>query len=85
MTDKKFDVTIGDIVQIRPDFKTKCFAACLLTVTEVKSFGVMGYITGVGKTFEESSAQYYLRPTWEDIEPTGGKVPWITSIGDTKE
>lgn len=76
---KKFDVAVGDIVQINPDFKSKCFAACLLTVTEVKSWGVMGYIQGIGPTFDEASGQYYLRPTWEDMEPTGGKAPWIQS------
>jgi len=79
MSDNKFTVAIGDIVQINPDYKSKCFAGCLLTVTEVKGFGVQGYITGVGPNFNDAGGQYYLRPTWDDMLPTGGKTQWLVS------
>jgi len=83
MTDvKKREITVGSIVQISPDYKGKCFAGCLLTVTEVKGFGVQGYIQGVGKSFDDMGGQYYLRPTWDDIEPTWGISPWIIGRGE---
>lgn len=45
------DLTVGQIIQIKPDFKTKCFAACLAVVYEPKSFGCIAYIQGIGPTF----------------------------------
>lgn len=73
------DLVVGQIIQINPDYKTKCFAGCLAVVSEPKSFGCQCYIQGVGDTFEESKGQYYLRLNFEDFEPTDGIVPWIIS------
>lgn len=36
------DIQIGDVVQI--DAEDPVFAYCFLTVTELKSFGVQGYV-----------------------------------------
>lgn len=71
------ELKIGEVLQIKPDFKTKCFAACLAVVVEPRDWGALCYIQGVGKTFEESTGQYYLRIKWEDFETTGGLAPWI--------
>ena len=72
-------LTIGQIIQIKPDFKTKCFAGCLAVVCELKSFGCMCYIQAVGETFETSKGQCYLRLKFEDFETTMGIAPWIIS------
>lgn len=71
------ELKVGDIVMIKPTFKTACFRGCLLVVTEPKSFGCQGFIQGVGPTFEEDGGQYYLRPNWDDFEVTGGVAPWV--------
>lgn len=81
---KPAELKVGQIIQINPDFKTKCFAGCLAVVTEPKSFGCQCYIQGVGDTFEESKGQYYLRPTWDDFEVTDGIAPWIIGDGDAE-
>jgi len=76
------DLQIGEIIQIKPDFKTKCFAACLAVVREPKEFGAMVYIQGVGATFEESTGQFYLMLKFEDFEATGAVAPWIVGSGE---
>lgn len=73
----KPQLKIGDIVMIKPSFKTPCFRGCLLVVTEPKDFGCQGYIQGVGETFKEEAGQFYLRPAWDDFEVTGGVAPWV--------
>jgi len=60
-------VEVHDIVQINPDDDR--FGACLLVVTELKSWGVQGYVRGPGQAVD-----YYYRVKWADIELTGGKV-----------
>lgn len=68
----------GDIVQIRPDCKVNpMFSACLMTISEVKSWGVMGYVQGLGEN-GEPGGQAYIRLNFNEIEPTGGKAPWVT-------
>lgn len=84
MDKPEFKIPAGAVMQIRPDFKTKCFRGCLLTVTEAKDWGVQGYIQGVGATFEDAGGQYYLRPTWDEIELTGGVAIWIIGEDDAK-
>lgn len=58
----------GDIVQIRATPGAK-YAGALVVVDERKSFGIVGYITGEGR--------FYVRLEWSDVEPTGGKAPWV--------
>jgi hypothetical protein len=82
MTDVVKELKVGDIVMINPSYERACFRGCLLTVTEVKDFGCQGFVQGVGKTFEEDGGQYYLRPTWDDFEITGGVAPWMIKEED---
>lgn len=66
----------GSIVQIDPENSTNTmFGGCLLVVTEVKSWGVQGYVQCFGED-GVIGRQAYFRPRWEDIEPTGGKAAW---------
>lgn len=66
-----------DIVQLDPE-KTEnpMFAGCLMVVTDVKSWGVQGYVQAFG-TRESSGGQAYYRASWGTFEPTGGKAIWL--------
>lgn len=61
---------LHEIVQVRPDFDT--FGGCLVVVTEVKSWGIQGYVQSAGVP-----GQQYIRLKHEDIAKTGGKAVWI--------
>ena len=65
-----FPVEVGDIVQIKPE--KEMFGACMVTVTETKSWGIQGYVQSAGVP-----GQQYVRLQWEDIAPTGGKAVWV--------
>ncbi len=67
------DIRIGEIVQIRPD--KEFFGACMVTVTEIKSFGIQGYVQSAGVP-----GQQYVRLNHEDFERTGGMAVW--AVGD---
>lgn len=71
----KSDIVVGGIVQVRPDIET--FGACMVTVTEVKNWGVMGYVQSAGV-----NGQQYIRLKTEDIQPTGGVAVWIVGGND---
>lgn len=74
-----FPIEVGDIVMISPEHESACFRGCLLVVTEVKGFGCQGYIQAVGDSFKEAGGQCYLRPRWNQMEPTGGRAPWMVA------
>lgn len=61
---------IGDIVQVNPEVDT--FGGCMVVVTEVKSWGIQGYVQSAGVP-----GQQYIRLNWKDIEPTGGRAVWV--------
>lgn len=61
---------LHEIVQVRPDFDM--FGGCLVVVTEVKSWGIQGYVQSAGVP-----GQQYIRLKHEDIAKTGGKAVWI--------
>jgi hypothetical protein len=65
-------MNIGDIVQVNPD--KEMFGACLVVVTEVKSWGIQGYVQNAGV-----AGQAYIRLKNEDFEHTGGTAVWIRS------
>jgi len=65
-------IEIGDIVQVNPD--KEMFGACMVVVTEVKSWGIQGYVQSAGV-----QGQQYIRLKFEDIEPTRGKAVWIAA------
>lgn len=61
---------IGYIVQVNPEVDT--FGGCMVVVTEVKSWGIQGYVQSAGVP-----GQQYIRLNWKDIEPTKGKAVWM--------
>lgn len=57
----------GDIVLLDPEtVGNRAFAGALMVVTEPKPWGAQGYVPG---------GQAYYRATWEEMIPTGGRVP----------
>lgn len=79
MDNQNLDTTpmkIGDLVQINPHNEAYAmFAGCILVVTEVRSWGVQGYVQALGQD-GKPGGQAYLRPKWEDIEYCG-QVTWM--------
>ena len=63
---------LGDIVQVNPE--KEMFGACMVTVTEVKSWGIQGYVQSAGV-----NGQQYIRLKYEDIAYTGGKAVWVVA------
>lgn len=61
------------VVQINPE--KDMFGGCMLVVTEIKPWGVMGYVQSAGV-----EGQQYLRLKHGDFEDTGGIAVW--TIGD---
>ena len=55
-------ITIGSVVQINPEHDTR-FGACFLVVSELKSFGVHGYVTVPG----EKAGNAYYRVAFEHV------------------
>lgn len=62
----------NDIVQVRPDFDV--FGACLVVVTEVKSWGIQGYVQSAGV-----DGQQYIRLKSSDFENTFAKAVWVAA------
>lgn len=65
----------GDVVQLDPETcGNPMFAACIMTVTEPKSFGAQGYVqcTGIDGAM---GCQAYYRAHWGEMELVG-KAVW---------
>lgn len=65
-------IEVGDIVQVEPS--QKMFGGCMVVVTEVKDWGIQGYVQSAGV-----EGQQYIRLQTEHFEPTGGKAVWIVT------
>ena len=66
----------GTVVQLDPDnCKNPMLRGCFMTVTEVKEWGVQGYIQCTG-TNNEMGGQAYYRAKTDEFEIIGGAV-WI--------
>ena len=77
-------VAPGKSVQIHPECGTnRMFGACLLVITELKSFGVMGYVQGLGQD-GKPGGQAYIRLPWDQIQPcVDGLAQWV--IGNERQ
>ena len=62
-------IEIGDIVQVDPGVET--FGGCMVVVTEVKPWGIQGYVQSAGV-----EGQQYIRLEFQNFELTGGKAIW---------
>lgn len=70
-------VKINSVVQINPtSCENKAFASCMLTVTEIKSWGVMGYVQSLGSDRTTTGGQAYILLKWENMEYVGEAV-WV--------
>ena len=70
-------IEINDIVQLSPtETKNKMFSGCLMVVTGIKTWGVQGYVEGLGENGEQKGQAYY-RAENGTFEPTGGKAVWV--------
>lgn len=67
------ELKAGEIMQIDPEAHRGAdwFGACLMVVTEPKSFGAQGYVKNAG-----SAGLAFIRVDFADMEPTGGAVVW---------
>jgi hypothetical protein len=60
----------NDIVQVTPG--VEMFGACMVVVTEVRDWGIQGYVQSAGVP-----GQQYVRLKTGDFEPTGGRAVWV--------
>ena len=60
----------GDVVQIRPETTNKAFAGCFMLVTEVKSWGVQGFIA-LPTERDRPPARAYYRATFDEVMKIG--------------
>jgi hypothetical protein len=63
-------IKVGDIVQVNPE--KEMFGACMVVVTEVKSWGIQGYVQSAGV-----DGQQFVRLKHEDFEKTNGQAVWV--------
>ena len=70
---------IGDIVQLDPDkTENRMFAACLMVVSELKPWGVQGYVQALGENGEPGGQAYYRAKHGTFEACHNGRAPWIT-------
>lgn len=63
-------IEIGSIVQVDPS--KAVFGGCMVVVTEIKSWGIQGYVQSAGV-----EGQQYIRLPYEEIQQTNGKAIWV--------
>ena len=74
--DYKYTYEIGDIVQLDPDNTVNpMFSGCFMVVTEIKSWGVQGYVPSLGDKGKPGGLAYY-RANFEDIVKVG-HAEWV--------
>lgn len=70
------DLKEWQLVQLNPEtVRNKMFAACIMVVTEPKSFGAQGYVQSLGSNGAPGGKAYY-RATWEEMDLVGS-VKWV--------
>ncbi len=63
----------GMVVQLSPTIANQMFAYCMMTISEVKTFGAQGYVQALGAD-GKPGGQAYIRVKWEDMEYVGRAV-----------
>ena len=64
-------IEVNDIVQVDPS--KAVFGGCMVVVTEVKAWGIQGYVQSAGV-----DGLQYIRLECQDYEATGGKAIWVS-------
>lgn len=68
---------VNDIVQLNPEkVGNEMFAACFMTVTEIKSWGAQGYVQALGENGKPGGQAYY-RAKWDEMVKLG-RAEWVT-------
>jgi hypothetical protein len=76
MNKHSVDLKRGHLVQLNPEtVGNPMFAACIMVVTEPKSWGAQGYVQGLGEDGEPGGQAYY-RAKWEEMELVG-MAEWV--------
>lgn len=63
----------GSVVQLNERASAPCYVGCFLLVSEVRSWGVQGFIATPHERGEPAS-NIWLRPAWDAIEYIGQAV-----------
>lgn len=67
---------VNDIVQLDPEkVGNRMFAACFMIVTEIKTWGVQGYVQSLGENGNPGGQAYY-RAKWDEMIKVG-KAEWV--------
>ena len=67
----------GQLVQLSPEtVGNPMFAACIMVVTEPKTFGAQGYVQSLGSEGKPGGQAYY-RAKWEEMELVG-RAEWVS-------
>ena len=67
----------GSVVQLSPEScRNRMFAGAMLVVSELKAWGVQGYVQVLGDDGQPGGQAYY-RARFNEFEPTGGMAPWV--------
>lgn len=75
---KSEPLEVGDVVQIAPCCGNPMFRCCFLTVSELKPWGVQGYVQALGEG-GKIGGQAYMRIKWEEFE-FSGKAVWTSGL-----
>lgn len=71
---KNEQIKVGSVVQVDPEYD-KLFAGCFLLVTELKSWGVQGFVA-MPKSRDELPGAAYYRVAWENLAYIG-QAEWM--------
>lgn len=73
--EKRLQVKVGSIVQVNPNTGNNTFGGCLLVITDIKVWGVVGYVKDIGRDGYKGHLAF-TRLTWDEMELTGGSMVW---------
>lgn len=63
-------IAVGSVVQLNEMASDECYIGCLLIVTEIKPWGVQGFIP-VPNERGKTAGHVFLRPKWQALEWVG--------------
>lgn len=73
---------IGDVFQITEIHVRKGWIGCFVMATEIKHFGIQGFVSHIVSHEEQSRA--YIRLNWEEIEFIGHAVMILSDETEAK-
>lgn len=74
------------IIQLNPEtVRNKMFSGCLMVVDEIKSWGVQGYVTGLGSNGEPGGQAFYRARIDELLPLIDGKPQVVYTDPKTDE